>query len=112
MGDACRLLRILVLGKVGNENAWSVLEEEEVFLEAIGSKENVFMLHCMWAELVGGPQVDHTERVDLHDFRKFVISHLRENPDKATATCSATGMDLDESASRLCDKVERLLLNK
>lgn len=65
--DACQMMRIFVLGAVGNENVKSKRDKENVFYENIGSKEDMMKLCDAWDKI----DVDNAGKVDMMELRSF-----------------------------------------
>eukprot|EP00930_Biecheleria_cincta_P058073 TRINITY_DN43923_c0_g1_i1.p1 TRINITY_DN43923_c0_g1~~TRINITY_DN43923_c0_g1_i1.p1 ORF type:complete len:631 (+),score=116.07 TRINITY_DN43923_c0_g1_i1:102-1994(+) len=65
--EACQMMRIFVLGAVGNENVRAKRDKENVFYESIGSKEDMVKLCDAWDKI----DVDNSGRVDMMELRSF-----------------------------------------
>jgi len=65
--DACQMMRIYVLGAVGNENVKSKRDKENVFYENIGNKEDMVKLCDAWDKI----DVDGSGKVDMMELRSF-----------------------------------------
>jgi len=101
-------MRTFVYGNIGTGDATSPRHEEDIYQEAIGSKEMVQTLYGLWVNL----DSDHSGRVDLREFRTFAKDHLKDRFESGMRVAGQSTDDLDNFVYRLCEKVERLLLEK
>lgn len=130
--EACQMMRFFVYGRIGNETARTGRESEKVFYEAIGTKDEVFLLFKMWQQL----DQDHSGRVDIVEFRMFAEQNMREKlealltrpvttpkhklrrntraavPPPPAWSRITSAEEIPEFVSRLCSKLGQLLLGK
>lgn len=119
--EGCQLLRFFVYGRVGNEDAKTAAEREQIYHETIGSRDAVGALHGVWKKL----DSDNSGRADMAEFRVFAEQRLKEmglqseaDADYA-AVIAALPWDNSECTSgcvsmakELCKKLTQLLLGK
>lgn len=109
--EACKLLRVFVFGGLGSGFVVAQGDEEAMYKEPIGTKEEVSVLFSMWANL----DADKVGEVDGKTFQHFVNTNVNQMLDTASQrpsvrkTCSPMHA---EFCHALCSKVERLLLHK
>lgn len=72
--EACRMLRLFVFGKVGNEDAKTTAERDRVLCGSIGTKEEMLELYNVWAML----DDDASGRADITEFRRLAEANLQE----------------------------------
>mmetsp|Transcript_9213 Transcript_9213/g.20436 ORF Transcript_9213/g.20436 Transcript_9213/m.20436 type:complete len:715 (-) Transcript_9213:102-2246(-) len=115
--EACQMLRIFIFGRIGNEQAACAREREQVFQEAIGSKEQVKILYNLWQKL----DEDNSGRVDLGEFRTYVEKNIKDRMLQLGVDMSQLGVrqnggtvaeDAPKFISKLCDKLSQALLGK
>mmetsp|Transcript_111068 Transcript_111068/g.313283 ORF Transcript_111068/g.313283 Transcript_111068/m.313283 type:complete len:768 (-) Transcript_111068:71-2374(-) len=95
--DACLLLRYFVFGAVGNEGGKASQDRDQIFNEAMGTKEQVQKLYWLWKK------VDYNDsgRADLGEFRSFVEEQLRERLSNDGNLVDATDQAAKTSAVRV-----------
>jgi len=72
--EACMMLRVFVFGYIGNENAKTKEDKEQLFYESYGSKEMVNALQTFWTKLDN----DGSGRVDIGEFRNFAADEIEK----------------------------------
>lgn len=99
--DACQLMRIFVLGAVGNENVKSKRDKENVFYESIGTKEDMAKLCDAWDKI----DVDASGKVDMMELRSFggrlMIDVVAANAWSSTVGVSGKTLEQVSGKSRL-----------
>lgn len=65
--EACSMMRLFVLGAVGNESVRTKRDKENVFYENIGSKEDMIKLCEAWDKI----DLDNSGKVDMMELRSF-----------------------------------------
>jgi len=103
--EACRLMRIFVLGKVCMVEG---TDEEDAFTATIGTRDEVASVYGVWAQL----DTDNSGRVDLKEFRDFARRYLKLKRPLLKGTADFGADDAESFVHKLCDKVQRLLLSK
>lgn len=120
--EACQMIRFFVFGNVGNESAKTQREQDKIFYEAIGSREQVRIVYVLWHRL----DDDASGRVDIGEFRAFAEHNLKEKMESLIAPGSSDKVpanlpsfaninspeDIPKFIARLCDKLAQLLLGK
>lgn len=117
--EACQMLRFFVFGQVGNESAKNHKEKEQVYLESMGSREKVRMLHNLWMHL----DEDGSGRVDIHEFREYALKNMMDKFKEASPNVlaalpawaqvrSGTPEEGARFIHKFCEKLTQLLLGK
>eukprot|EP00928_Gymnodinium_smaydae_P005867 TRINITY_DN1202_c1_g2_i1.p1 TRINITY_DN1202_c1_g2~~TRINITY_DN1202_c1_g2_i1.p1 ORF type:complete len:650 (+),score=160.28 TRINITY_DN1202_c1_g2_i1:156-2105(+) len=99
---ACRLTRIFLFGKVGNEHMKRD-KKQNVFYETIGSYDMVKTLYEVWKKM----DMDRSGKVDPHEFRAFAQVRMTERFNEL----DRPPPDVESFVSKLCGKAQGLLLN-
>jgi Ca2+-binding EF-hand superfamily protein len=98
--EACRLTRVFVYGSFFGMRAPEELSEDDIYLQAVGTREEVEVLFSMWAEL----DRDRSGRVDYRELERFINVHVKGKVQKVGPAA--------DFAHALLVKIERLLLQK
>jgi len=111
--EACRLMRTFIYGCVGDEGNKSKKEADRVFQEVIGTRKMVGILYEKWTKL----DHDHSGRVDLIEFRDFAKQEMdarwaSERGGASPKAAKRTDADDEQFVEKLCERVEKLLLDK
>lgn len=119
--EGCQLLRFFVYGQVGNEDAKTAAEREQIYYETIGNRDTVGTLHGVWKKL----DSDNSGRADMAEFRVFAEERLTEMGLQGEGDAeyravmaalpwdnSASTADSSSMAKELCKKLTQLLLGK
>jgi Ca2+-binding EF-hand superfamily protein len=65
--EACESLRMLVFGRVGNEQSLAIKDKNNIFEQKRGTREELRMLHKLWLQL----DTDSSGDVDMQEFTNF-----------------------------------------
>jgi len=93
--DASQLMRFFVFGVVGNENAKTREEKDAIYMETMGSKEQVRELTKLWKRI----DEDASGRVDIGEFRNFAQEEFKEILCPSSLTPSV--MDADKAVAQI-----------
>ncbi|CAJ1339578.1 unnamed protein product [Effrenium voratum] len=116
--EACQMMRFFVYGCVGNENAKTQKEKDQIFSEALGSWAQVQTLYILWSKL----DDDNSGRVDFAEFRGFAEARMMELVQAALDSESQTlarlpswavvqtQEDVNKSTSKFIKILEQILL--
>lgn len=120
--EACQLFRILLFGKVGNEHAKSPEDVDAIFLEHLGSREQVSAVHNLYQRLDANDN-GRVDAAEMHSFLEHMQKKFKDGLPQApkhgshgsdiwlSLLVSRNG-DRDKVVARLCEKVESQLLGK
>lgn len=99
--EACQMMRMFVLGAVGNENVRAKKDKENVFYESIGNKEDMIKLLDAWDKI----DTDNSGKVDMMELRSFgarlMIDVVAANAWSSTVGVSGKTLEQVSGKSRL-----------
>jgi len=70
--EVCQMMRFFIFGAAGVEHFKTIAEKEAMFLERIGSREQIQNLFNIWTKL----DADGSGRVNFQEFRDFSEDHV------------------------------------